>query len=175
VDFTLVFCETVSGARVPGGPARLSSLGLSEAASGMARARSGLAPPVRARRHRFVEALLFDVVYKNPVSSCSTSQLFIICYLHPQSTNTVLPLFPALPLRGAQSASPRSQSRPYLPCTTLPTTPQNPTFSTAPTRSSTMAASLDPGCDSPSSRTALSRLTMLYRARESTFRTLSVR
>jgi hypothetical protein len=32
-----------------------------------------------------------------------------------------------------------------------------------------MAALLDPGYDSPNSRTALSRLMMLYRVRESTF------
>jgi hypothetical protein len=44
------------------------SAGFSGARSGMARARSGLASPVRARRPRFVQALLFDVVYKNPSS-----------------------------------------------------------------------------------------------------------
>ena len=89
----------------------------------MARARLGLAPLVQAMRPRFVEALLFDVVYKNPVSSYLTTQPFIICYLHPQSTNTVLCAALSLP-------SPRSLSRPYLPCIALPITPQKPTSST---------------------------------------------
>jgi hypothetical protein len=62
----------------------------------MARARSGLAPPAWARRPRFVEALLFDVVYKNPVwsSQLSSSATFTLTHIPP---------LPSLPpgLRGA--------------------------------------------------------------------------
>jgi hypothetical protein len=150
---------------------------------GVARPRRAWRAPVRGWRRslsqtrpRFVEALLFDVVYKNPVSSCSTSQpLHHLLPSPPTHEHPSFPSFPpfpcaapSLPRRGL-GLGPTSLAPRCLPLC------QNQLFRPAPTRSRTMAASLDPGCDIPSSRAALNRLTMLYRARESTFRTLSVR
>jgi hypothetical protein len=66
------------------------SLGFSEAALGIACAGSGLAPPVRAKRPRVVQALLFDIVYKNPSSlPPPRSQLFLLL----PSRLTKLPFF----------------------------------------------------------------------------------
>jgi len=86
----------------------------------MACAGSGLAPPVRARRPRFVRALLFDAVYKNPLPlhlACNS----LTCYLHPP---THLPSFPPS-LRGAKarltSDSVSVSALPLcLPCPTAP-------------------------------------------------------
>ena len=106
----------------------------SEAASGIARARSGLAPLASASRPRFVEALLFDVVYKNPrlvlldLATFPSSATFT-----PKARTPSFPSFPPFPCAapslprcglglGPTSLAPRS-----LPAQ------QEPTFSTAPT------------------------------------------
>jgi hypothetical protein len=132
-------------------------------------ARLALARPRRAWRARFAGHCFFTLSIRTPSRPARPHSPSFFCYLHPQSTNTVLTtLFPAHPFRSTQSASPRSQSqfRPYSPYHSVATNLFDCTDT--PTRSSTK---LDLSYDGPNSRTALSRLTILNRVKESTCRT----
>jgi hypothetical protein len=82
----------------------------------------GLASPVRARRSRFVQALLFDLVYKNPPPSPRSQNSPLLPSL--PKTSTCLPLFP--PFCAALVSLISSRSQPYLPlCRPHPPTAAN--------------------------------------------------
>ena len=79
---------------------------LGETTLGMVCAYPGLAPPIRARRPRFVQTLLFDVVYKNS-STLPPHQSHLLTSLPTDFSSSCF-------LSGAaKSASP--YTRPYFP------------------------------------------------------------
>ena len=170
--FYPVIYKTVSRAWVPGGPARL----------GEARLHRAWHVPVQVWRCHFRQGALALLRHYFLTLFIKTPSLPLnLCHSQLSSPATFTPKTPTCPsplpcpsLCGARSASPRSHSQPYLPCTALPTTLRQPSFLTVPTCLSTVAASLNPGYDSLNLRTALSQLIMPYHARELTSRTFSV-